>query len=197
MAKEIWVFAEQNGGVIASSYYEMLAKAKTVYADAKEALCFTAVLLAGDDKPVAELKESGACKVIYAVHEKLAGYNPAYYTAVLTAMAKEYKPEVILVAASAQGAEFAPAVSARLKTGLAAHCTELKIDENEELHMIAPAFGGKLMGEYIIPECRPVMASIKPGVFENSKLNALSPAPWSSWQRCVPSSTTAACRRPN
>ena len=73
--------------------------------------------------------------MIYAVHEKLAGYNPAYYTAVLTAMAKEYKPEVILVAASAQGAEFAPAVSARLKTGLAAHCTELKIDENEELHM--------------------------------------------------------------
>ena len=173
MDKELWIFAEQNGGVIAPSYYEILSKAKAVYADAKEQPCYTAVVLAGDDAVVPALKASGADKVILAADEKLVAYNPALYTAVLAAMAEELKPEILLVAASAQGSEVAPGVSARLKTGLAAHCTELRLDEAEELHMIAPAFGGKLMGEYIIPNCRPVMASIKPGVFESVALPAV------------------------
>ena len=173
MARELWIFAEQNGGMIAPSYYEMLSKAKAVYADSKEQPCFAAVVLAGEDSVVATLKTSGVDKVIVAVDEKLATYNPALYTAVLAAMAEELEPEILLVAASAQGSEVAPSVSARLKTGLAAHCTELQLDEAEELHMIAPAFGGKLMGEYIIPKCRPVMASIKPGVFESVELPAV------------------------
>ena len=165
--KELWIFAEQNQGVPAPSFYEILSKAKAVYAGAKEQPCFAAVVLAGDVKPVEELKRSGVDRVYYAADPKLAGYNPAHYTAVLAAMAEAYRPEVLLVPASAQGAEVAPGVSARLKTGLAAHCTELKLDEEEQLHMIAPAFGGKLMGEYIIPNCRPVMASVKPGVFDS------------------------------
>lgn len=165
--KELWIFAEQNHGVLAPSFYEILAKAKAVYADAGEQPCFAAVLLAGDDALLSELKVSGVDKVYLAAHETLAEYNPMSATAVLTAMAKAFEPEILLVAASQQGAELAPGVSARLKTGLAAHCTELRLDEQEQLHMIAPAFGGKLMGEYIIPTCRPVMASIKPGVFEN------------------------------
>ncbi|MBQ8074707.1 MAG: electron transfer flavoprotein subunit alpha/FixB family protein [Oscillospiraceae bacterium] len=165
--KELWIVAEQNRGVIAASFYEILSKAKAVYASAQEQPCFAAVVLAGDEMPAAELKSSGVDKIYLASEPMLADYNPALYTAVLTAMAETYRPEILLVAASAQGSEVAPGVSARLKTGLAAHCTELKLDEQEQLHMIAPAFGGKLMGEYIIPTCRPVMASIKPGVFES------------------------------
>ena len=165
--KELWIVAEQNRGVIAASFYEILSKAKAVYASAQEQPCFAAVVLAGDEMPAAELKSSGVDKIYLASEPMLADYNPALYTAVLTAMAETYRPEILLVAASAQGSEVAPGVSARLKTGVAAHCTELKLDEQEQLHMIAPAFGGKLMGEYIIPTCRPVMASIKPGVFES------------------------------
>ena len=165
--KELWIVAEQNRGVIAASFYEILSKAKAVYAGAQEQPCFAAVVLAGNEMPVAELKSSGVDKIYLASDPKLADYNPALYTVVLTAMVEAYRPEILLVAASAQGSEVAPGVSARLKTGLAAHCTELKLDEQEQLHMIAPAFGGKLMGEYIIPTCRPVMASIKPGVFES------------------------------
>ncbi len=74
------------------------------------------------------------------------------------------------MADSTIGTELAPSVAAKLKTGLAAHCTELKVDEEGILHMIAPAFGGKLMGEYIIPKARPVMASVKPGVFDRTAL---------------------------
>ena len=168
MGKELWIFAEQNHGKLAPSFYEILSKAKAVYAGTKAQPCFAAVLLAGDDALAEELAGSGVDKVYVAAEEQLREYNPALYTSVLAAMAGTYRPEILLVAATAQGSELAPGVSARLKTGLAAHCTELKLDEKEELHMIAPAFGGKLMGEYIIPNCRPVMASVKPGVFESS-----------------------------
>ncbi len=172
MKRELWILAEQNNGVIAPSYYEILSKMKAVYAQAAEQPCFTAILLAGSDGPVAELKASGADKVIYVAEDALSGYNPVLYAEVLAEMAKAFRPDIFLVAASAQGAEVGPSVSALLKTGLAAHCTELRLDEAQELHMIAPAFGGKLMGEYVIPTCRPVMASIKPGVFERTELVA-------------------------
>ncbi len=170
--KEVWILSEQNNGVISPSYYEILSKAKAVYAEAREQTCFAAVLLAGSDAPVEELKSSGADKVIYAVHEALAAYNPVLYAETLAEMAAALKPDVFLIAATAQGAEVAPTVSAKLKTGLAAHCTELRLDAEDELHMIAPAFGGKLMGEYVIPNCRPVMASIKPGVFDRTAMAA-------------------------
>lgn len=190
MKKEIWILAEQNGGVIAPSFYEILAKAKSVYATAAEEPCFTAVLLSGNEAPAAELKASGADQVLCAADPALAAYNPVLYGAVLAEMAEACKPDVILVAASAQGSEVAPAVSALLKTGLAAHCTELRLDEAEELHMIAPAFGGKLMGEYVIPNCRPVMASVKPGVFERGELPARDaeaiPFTPSCLKTCVP-----------
>lgn len=172
MSKELWIFAEQDGGSIAPSYYEILSKAKTVYAEAKEQPCYTAVMLDKDSSTVEELKKSGVDKVICAADPKLAEYNPEYYTAVLFELASERKPETILVAATAIGSEVAPSVSARLNTGLAAHCTELKIDEEGVLHLIVPAFGGKLMGENIVPAARPVMGSIKPGVFERSELPA-------------------------
>lgn len=171
MSKEIWIFAETIDGVVAPSYYEILSEAKRVYA-AADMPAFAALVLSADGKTVDELKASGVDKVVTVEHSKLAGYNPAYFTAAFTAAVRELNPDVVLVAASSVGSELAPGVAAKLRTGLAAHCTRLTLDEGGELHMIAPAFGGNLMGEYIIPNARPVMASIKPGVFERGALEA-------------------------
>lgn len=170
MSKELWIFAERNDGLIAPSYYEMLSKARAIYAQAAEKPVFTAVVLDGDGKSAGELKASGADKVIAITDARLADYNPAYYVPALCEAIEVMKPETVFIAASAIGGELAPSISSRLKTGLAAHCTELKVDDAGALHMIAPAFGGKLMGEYVIPEARPVMASIKPGVFDREEL---------------------------
>lgn len=171
MSKEIWIFAETIDGVVAPSYYEILSEAKRVYA-AADMPAFAALVLSADGKTVDELKASGVDKVVTVEHSKLAGYNPAYFTAAFTAAVRELNPDVVLVAASSVGSELAPGVAAKLRTGLAAHCTRLTLDEGGELHMIAPAFGGNLMGEYVIPNARPVMASIKPGVFERGALEA-------------------------
>lgn len=170
MSKELWIFAEQNQNVIASSFFEILSKMKCVYAQASEKPCYTAVLFSDDSALTEQLKESGVDKIITVQHEKLEEYNPVYYTAALYELAKEKQPETILIAASAIGAEIAPGVSAKLDTGIVAHSADICLNEQEELVMIVPAFGGKLMGEILVPKVRPVMASITLGVFERQEL---------------------------
>lgn len=168
--KQIWIFAEQTNGVVHSSYLELLSKAKEIYPD--EAL--TAVILdAGGEEALAALKASGANAVLRASHEKLAAYHPEYYAVTLAKLAEEYKPDVIFAAATPIGSELAPTVAAKLETGLAAHCTDLCVDDNGGLVTIIPAFGGKLLGEILIPEKRPAMATVKPGVFGKKELPAV------------------------
>lgn len=167
MSKNVWIFAEQRDGMVASSFYEMLSKVNELYGDTAQV---SAVCFGGGELPAETLKDSGVDKVYAAAHEKLNEYNPLYYTDMLYKLICEEKPDVVLIAASAIGSEMAPGVAAKLRTGLAAHCTELELDGKGELAMIAPAFGGKLMGEYFIPNTLPVMASVKAGVFDKAEL---------------------------
>lgn len=165
--KDIWIFAEQNSGVVSASFYELLTKARVLYE--KENL--TAVVFgAKNAAAVEELRKSGANKVICVEHEKLSEYNPNYFAKTLCELAETHKPEIILISATAIGSELAPTVASKLGTGLAAHCADICIGENGELITIIPAFGGKLLGEILIPTARPAMATVKPGVFEKGEL---------------------------
>lgn len=167
--KNVWIFAEQRDGVVNSAYYEMLSETRKLYGD--NALV-SAVVFGCGDLPVDELKASGADKVYALDSEKLREYEPMVYTEAFTKLIRDEKPDVVFVAASVIGSEVAPGVACALRTGLAAHCTELALDDRGELIMIAPAFGGKLLGEYFIPNTLPVMASIKAGVFEKADQQA-------------------------
>ena len=167
--KNVWIYAEQRDGVVNSAYYEMLSETRKLYGD--NALV-SAVVFGCGDLPVDELKASGADKVYALDSEKLREYEPMVYTEAFTKLIRDEKPDVVFVAASVIGSEVAPGVACALRTGLAAHCTELALDEKGELIMIAPAFGGKLLGEYFIPNTLPVMASIKAGVFEKLEQSA-------------------------
>jgi len=160
--KNIWILAEQACGTVHASYFELLGKAKEIYPG--ETL--TAVVMdGGEDAILPVLKSSGVDSVIRASHEKLASYHPDYCADTLVNLAKTYDPDVIFAAATPIGSELAPTVAAKLGTGLAAHCADLCVDEKGGLVTIIPAFGGKLLGEIMIPEKRPAMATVKPGVF--------------------------------
>ena len=56
--------------------------------------------------------------------------------------------------------------AARVKTGVAAHSIELKVDEGDNLVAVVPAFGGKVLGDILIPNHRPQMASVKAGILD-------------------------------
>lgn len=167
--KNIWILAEQARGVVHASYFELLGKAKEIYPG--EAL--TAVVMDGGEEAILPvLKSSGVDSVIRASHEKLASYHPDYCADTLARLAKTYDPDVIFAAATPIGSELAPTVAAKLGTGLAAHCADFCVDERGGLVTIIPAFGGKLLGEIMIPEKRPAMATVKPGVFARKNVPA-------------------------
>ena len=90
----------------------------------------------------------------------------------------EYKPEIVLVGATAIGRDLGPTVSARVATGLTADCTLLEIGDfplvalpnqeqkHNQLLMTRPAFGGNTIATIACPDNRPQMATVRPGVMQ-------------------------------
>ena len=76
----------------------------------------------------------------------LAKYATEPYAKAITAIIKEFDPEIVLYGATSIGRDLAPRVSARVHTGLTADCTKLEIAEDTKfLNMTRPAFGGNIM----------------------------------------------------
>jgi len=116
------------------------------------------------DDMVAKVKDMGTDIVYFVEHEKLGQYNCDYYLKALEKLVLAYKPEVFLIGATAMGSEIAPTVAARVRTGLAAHCVDIKMNEDKNIVCLVPAFGGKVISEILIPSHRPQMASARPGI---------------------------------
>ena len=170
--KNIWVLAEIRNDEPLPVYYELLSKAKELASQYGDTKVCAVVLGSGIDRAVEKVAASGA-EIIYASdHAKLAGYNCDYYAAVLESMINEYKPESFLIGATAAGSELAPTVAARVKTGVAAHCVDMIINEDKNLVSLVPAFGGKIVSEILVPGHRPQIASVRPGILSAAPVEA-------------------------
>src|SRR4030042_1218996 len=101
---------------------------------------------------------------IFAEHPSLERYLTLPYTRVVSDLIWQKQPEIFLLPATSLGADLAPRVAARAKTGLSAHCTNLDINQRGELMQVVPAFGGKVMATILCPKHRPQMATVRPRV---------------------------------
>ena len=163
MAKNIWVFCEQRDGELQSVALELLGIAHELAAKTGEKV--GAILLGHNIKDKAQdLIAYGADEVHVVDDERLSKFVTEPYTQAVTQIAKEYSPSVILFGATSIGRDLAPRLSARLKTGLTADCTKLEMDEEGNLFMTRPAFGGNLFATIICPDHRPQMSTVRPGV---------------------------------
>lgn len=166
--KEILVWAEQRDGRLMPVALEILSKAREL-ADPLGARVSAAVI--GDDCSACagELAAHGAERVFAVQDARLHLYQADAFTAILCRIIGETRPGLVLLGATSVGADLAPAVAARLATGLTAHCTDLHIetiDGREQPVMTVPGWRGNLMVKIVCPEKRPVMATIRPGVME-------------------------------
>lgn len=162
--RNIWVFVEQTLGKLAAGSLEVLGKAYRLGQEA--GLEVSAVLLGENVGHLAEeLLTYGPAKVLLVDDSRLKYYQNDSYSAVLRKLIKRDDPDIVLFGASSVGEELAPTLAAQLKTGLAAHCTDLSLKPDGLLSMMVPAFGGRILGEIFCPTQRPQMASVKPGTF--------------------------------
>ena len=175
--KGVYVYAQQVDGTLSGIAFELLEKAKDLASDLKTDV--TAVLIGSDVKGLAdELAAYGADKVIVVDDPELKDYRTEPYTHALASVINEYKPEIMLVGATAIGRDLGPRVSARVATGLTAVCTQLEIGDfplnpmpgkeqkHNQLLMTRPAFGGNTIATIACPDNRPQMATVRPGVMQ-------------------------------
>lgn len=174
--KGVFIYAQQVDNKIDNIAFELLGKAKDLAADL-ETKEVTAVLLGDGVTGLAdELAEYGADRVIVVDDPELKEYRTEPYTIALTEVINKYKPEIMLVGATAIGRDLGPRVSARVATGLTADCTVLEIGEFKargdkeprqgQLLMTRPAFGGNTIATIACPNHRPQMATVRPGVMQ-------------------------------
>jgi electron transfer flavoprotein alpha subunit len=163
MAGALWVFAEQRGGVLQPVGLELLGRARQL---ADQRALPLEVLLLGHwvEGLAADLIAHGADTVYVADAPVLASYSADAYATVLTQLAREHQPGILLLGHTAIGRDLAPLVAARLETGLSAHVTGLEIDDQGLLRQIVPAFGGRGMCAILCPRHLPQMATLRPGV---------------------------------
>ena len=175
--KGIYIYAQQVDNKLSDIAFELVGKAKELAADLNTEV--TAVLLGSNVKALAtELGEYGADKVIVVDNPALETYRTEPYAQALVSVINEYKPEIMLVGATAIGRDLGPTVSARVKTGLTADCTKLEIGDfpinampgqeqkHNQLLMTRPAFGGNTIATIACPDNRPQMATVRPGVMQ-------------------------------
>ena len=167
--KGVFVFAQQVDNELTPIAFELIGKGKDLAKDLNTDV--TAVLIGSDVKSLAdELAEYGADKVIVVDDPELKDYRTEPYAHALASVIKEYKPEIMLVGATAIGRDLGPRVSARVKTGLTADCTVLEIGEFKgvanQLLTTRPAFGGNTIATIACPNTRPQMATVRPGVMQ-------------------------------
>ena len=124
------------------------------------------------------MAEYGADKVIVVDDPALEVYKTEPYAHALSSVINEYKPDIMLVGATAIGRDLGPTVSARVATGLTADCTQLEIGDfplkavegkeqkHNQLLMTRPAFGGNTIATIACPDNRPQMATVRAGVMQ-------------------------------
>ena len=100
--KGVYVFAQQVDGEVSSIAYELLGKAKDLAKDLNTDV--TAVLIGSGVKGLTNsLAEYGADKVIVVDDPELEVYRTEPYAHALASVINEYKPEIMLVGATAIG----------------------------------------------------------------------------------------------
>ena len=196
----IWVFCEQRQGKMMPTSFELISEGRKL-ADELGSKLYGLLLGSNVEGIAKELGGYGADGVYVCDSPLLENYTTDGYTKVICDVIREYKPEAMLIGATNIGRDLGPRCAARLHTGLCADCTHLDIDvpkykdflrsastlapamidsikeDDRNLKMTRPAFGGHLMATIICPRFRPAMATVRPGVmnkaaFDQAKADA-------------------------
>jgi electron transfer flavoprotein alpha subunit len=163
--RNVWVVAETADGALLSSTLQAMGQAQDL---AGQIGVYVYGILLGEG--VAALGETliayGADKVLVADDPGLAEYDPEIYVKIIADLVEQYRPEILLLSATAPGNDLAPRLAQRLNTGLISHCIKLDLDMSERMLLgTFPTLGGEVYHTVACPKARPQMATLQPGYF--------------------------------
>jgi electron transfer flavoprotein alpha subunit len=170
-SKSIWVYLEQEEGTLEGVSLELLAKGRQMAEQMRWPL---AGLLLGHE--VSNLSDEalarGADQVWLAEHPLLEHFTIDAYARVAFQAMLEGKPSVFLLGATPNGRDLAARLAVRLRTGLNADCTDLRMEPQEGVLVSeVSGFGGGVLAMIEMRHHRPQMATVRPGVFSPGEPN--------------------------
>jgi electron transfer flavoprotein alpha subunit len=163
--KTIMVYIEEERGEIANVSLEILGKGREL-AD-QIGWTLSSVIVGTDiDQHSDTLIEFGADEVVLVNHGLLENFTVEAYSHVVFQVLNSYRPSIFLLGATANGRDIAGRLAVRLRTGLNADCTNLRIDPSRGILVCeVSGFGSGVLALIEAPKHRPQMATIRPGVF--------------------------------
>ena len=159
----VWTIAETNQEKIKEVSFELLNRGRKL-AD-KLGTELASVLIGNkiNNDDIQELVYRGADKIYLISDPQLENFIVENYANVLESLVNEYRPEIIIAAATTSGRSLMPYLSVRVNAGLTADCTDLDIEEvTGNLLQTRPAIGGNILATIKTPEHRPQMATVRP-----------------------------------
>jgi len=155
----VLVVAEQRDGELKKATLEMIGKAVSL---GLEGGIHVVLLGSGVSNMVASLAGREVTKVYIGDDAALKDYQPELYSDMVTTLARQIQPNLILLAATSTGKDLAPKLSAKLGAGLAPDCTDL-IMEGNTLMAIRPIYAGKAIAKVSF-KSETKIASLRPNV---------------------------------
>lgn len=147
MADKVWVYIEQNKGEAIPASWEVMGAAREVAGQLGGGI--TAVVAGSAVQGVAEqATQYGANQVYYCEDATLDEFRAEPYASLLSGLAKEHQPEVILFPTSSRGRELAALVAVDLGTGVMPDVTALEIQDGNVV-ATRPVYGGKLISKAV------------------------------------------------
>ncbi len=163
-ASGLWVFLEQQDGVLEPVSLELLGKARQLADESQQVV--TGILLGYEISPLAiPAVALGADEVLLCENTLLRRYTTDPYTKVMAELILERRPDILLLGATPNGRDLAGRLAVRLRTGLTADCTDLSLDTDGLLVGQVTGFGRGILAGILCPQHRPQMATVRPGVF--------------------------------
>ncbi|NON62729.1 FAD-binding protein [Acidianus sp. RZ1] len=161
---EVWVYVDHFSERVNRSSREIMSEGRRL-ADLMSVDLGAVIVGDSVDSIIEEASNYGADKVYYARTKGFERYDNEVYTRALSKLIRENKPEVVLFPGTKNSRELASTTAIEVDTGLAADCVMFDVDDKGNLLSIRPDFGGKEMSTIVFPRHRPIMVTVRPGVF--------------------------------
>lgn len=166
----IFVIAEQKKGKIQVGTFEVLEAVRQLR-ETYKASCAALLFGVVDDAEIQKLGKAGVEQLYWAKDEKLNSFIDQAYSKIAVRVLKEVKPKIVLTSATFQGRSLGPRIAVGCQSGMAADCTQVKVDAQGSLTAVRPVFGGTILGEVAFSATPIQFVSIRRKVFSQVKLD--------------------------
>lgn len=155
---KVFLIGEHKDGALKRATLEILGELN------KQGASPTVVLVGGPglDVVAKPLGEHGAKKVVLLEDASLAQYSTEGFANAVYGFLKDQSPTAVFAPATALGKDYLPRVAAKFKVGIAADCTELKL-EGAKVAVRRPMYAGKC-SKLVTFTKAPAIASVRPNV---------------------------------